>query len=82
MVIFDNGVVQQSGITIGNVYDINFLKQIIDLPTQKRIVGDWSLWINSSIIRNPFKSRTNTFHPGFTYKTLVYILEGNTIRYK
>jgi hypothetical protein len=40
VVIFDNGVVQQSGITKGNVHDINFLKQIEDLSVQKEILGD------------------------------------------
>jgi hypothetical protein len=40
VVIFDNGVVQQSGITKGNVHDINFLKQVKDLPAQKKILGD------------------------------------------
>ena len=40
VVIFDNGVVQQSGITKGNVHDINFLKQINELPVHKQIIGD------------------------------------------
>jgi hypothetical protein len=40
VVIFDNGVVQQSAITKGNVHDINFLKQIDELPVHKNIVGD------------------------------------------
>lgn len=40
LVIFDNGVVQQSGITKGNVDDINFLKQINELPVHKQIIGD------------------------------------------
>jgi hypothetical protein len=40
VIIFDNGVVQQSGITKGNVHDINFLKQVADLPSQKQIIGD------------------------------------------
>lgn len=40
VVIFDNGVVQQSGITKGNVHDINFLKQVKDLPAKKNILGD------------------------------------------
>lgn len=40
VVIFDNGVVQQSGITKGNVHDINFLKQIEQLPVHKQMLGD------------------------------------------
>jgi Transposase DDE domain len=40
VVIYDNGVVQQSGITKGNVHDINFLKQIEGLPVQKQMIGD------------------------------------------
>lgn len=40
VVIYDNGVVQQSGITKGNVHDINFLKNIGKLPFKKQILGD------------------------------------------
>jgi hypothetical protein len=40
VIIFDNGVVQQSGITKGNVHDINFLKQVENLPAKKKIIGD------------------------------------------
>lgn len=40
VIIFDNGVVQQSGITKGNVHDINFLKQIEELPVHKQMIGD------------------------------------------
>jgi hypothetical protein len=40
VIIYDNGVVQQSGITKGNVHDINFLKQAKDLPVKKTILGD------------------------------------------
>lgn len=40
VVIFDNGVVQQSGITKGNVHDINFLKQLENLPERKQLLGD------------------------------------------
>ncbi|MBK7884730.1 MAG: transposase [Chitinophagaceae bacterium] len=40
VIIFDNGVVQQSGITKANVHDINFLKQVKNLPTEKKMLGD------------------------------------------
>jgi len=40
VVIYDNGVVQQSGITKGNVHDINFVKQLEDLPHGKELLGD------------------------------------------
>jgi hypothetical protein len=40
VVIFDNGVVQQSGITKGNVHDINYLKSISKLPSGKQLLGD------------------------------------------
>ena len=40
VIIFDNGVVQQSGITKGNVHDINFLKTVHDLPSGKFLLGD------------------------------------------
>jgi hypothetical protein len=40
VVIYDNGIVQQSGITKGNVHDINFLKQVENLPADKQLLGD------------------------------------------
>ena len=40
VIIFDTGVVQQSAITKANVHDINFLKQVKDLPAKKKILGD------------------------------------------
>jgi len=40
VIIFDNGVVQQSGITKGNVHDINFLKTAAKLPAKKLLLGD------------------------------------------
>jgi Transposase DDE domain len=40
VVIFDNGVVQQSGMTKGNVHDINYLKNLDKLPAKKQLLGD------------------------------------------
>ena len=40
VVIFDNGVVQQSGVTKGNVHDINYLKGLSNLPAGKQLLGD------------------------------------------
>lgn len=40
VIIFDNGVVQQSSITKGNVHDIHFLKRIKQLPSRKFLLGD------------------------------------------
>jgi hypothetical protein len=40
VVIFDNGVVQQGGITKGTVHDINYLKEIKTLPIKKYLLGD------------------------------------------
>jgi Transposase DDE domain len=40
VIIYDNGVVQQSGITKANVHDINFLKEAEDLPPKKTMLGD------------------------------------------
>ena len=40
VVIFDNGVVQQSGVTKGNVHDIRYLKDITKLPEGKYLLGD------------------------------------------
>lgn len=40
VVIFVNGVVQQSGITKGNVHDINYLKSVSKLPSGEQLLGD------------------------------------------
>jgi hypothetical protein len=40
VVIYDNGVVQQSGITKGNIHDINYLKSVAKLPSGKQLLGD------------------------------------------
>jgi hypothetical protein len=40
VVIYDNGVIQQAGISKANVHDINFLKEIDHLPKQKSLLGD------------------------------------------
>lgn len=40
VVIYDNGVIQQSGITKGNVHDINYLKSVTKLPPGKQLLGD------------------------------------------
>jgi hypothetical protein len=40
VVIFDNGVVQQSAVTKGNVDDINYLKSVNHLPSGKQLLGD------------------------------------------
>lgn len=40
VIIYDNGVVQQSALTKGNVHDINFLKTVENLPQGKLLLGD------------------------------------------
>ncbi|WP_341835360.1 IS982 family transposase [Chitinophaga pollutisoli] len=40
VVIYDNGAIQQAGITKANVHDINFLKEIDSLPAKKSLLGD------------------------------------------
>ena len=40
VVIYDNGVIQQSALTKGNVHDINFLKSVEHLPGGKQLLGD------------------------------------------
>lgn len=40
VIIFDNDIVQQSGITKGNVHDINYLKEVEKLPKGKLLLGD------------------------------------------
>ncbi len=39
LVIYDNGVIQQAGISKA-VHDINFLKEIVGLPAKKSLLGD------------------------------------------
>jgi hypothetical protein len=40
VVIFDNGVVQQSAVTKGNVHIMNYLKSVNHLPSGKQLLGD------------------------------------------
>ncbi|ATL48909.1 IS982 family transposase [Chitinophaga caeni] len=40
VIIYDNGAIQQAGITKANVHDINFLKQLDRLPAKKSLLGD------------------------------------------
>ncbi len=40
VIIFGKGVVQQSGITKGNVHDINYLKSVESLPGEKQLPGN------------------------------------------
>ncbi|GAA0565846.1 IS982 family transposase [Chitinophaga japonensis] len=40
LIIYDNGVIQQAGITKANIHDINFLKDLDALPEQKVMLGD------------------------------------------
>jgi hypothetical protein len=53
-VIFDNGVVQQSGITKRNVHGINFLKQVKNLPENRKILGDIA-YISKTLQMDLFK---------------------------
>jgi len=55
VVIFDNGVVQQSGITKGNVHDINYLKEIENLPANKILLGDRA-YISKTVQEDLFSS--------------------------
>lgn len=40
LIIYDNGVIQQSGITKGNVHDINYLKEVEFTKPQMKLLGD------------------------------------------
>jgi len=55
VVIFENGVIQQSGVTKGNVHDINFLKSIELLPPQKDLLGDRA-FISQTVQLNLFEN--------------------------
>jgi hypothetical protein len=46
VVIFDNGVVQQSDVIKGNVHDINFPKNAGELPLGKMLLGDKAYRLN------------------------------------
>lgn len=46
MVIYDNCVVQQSGITKGNIHDINYLMSVVKLPSGKQLLGDRAYCLN------------------------------------
>jgi len=86
VVIFDNGVVQQSGITKGNVHDINYLKGIDKLPPKKQLLGDrayrstplqMDLFDKFKVkLRVPFKSNQHDYkkHPK-KYKTKRQMVE-------
>lgn len=50
VVIFDNGVVQQSGVKKGNVHDINYLKGLEKLPSGKVLLGDRAYRSNPLLI--------------------------------
>ena len=86
VVIFDNGVVQQSGVTKGNVHDINYLKGIDDLPPKKQLLGDRAYRSNplqmdlfdkfKVKLRVPFRSNQHDYkkHPK-KYKTKRQMIE-------
>jgi hypothetical protein len=40
VIIYDNDVVLQSGLTKGNAHDINFLKGVQNLPERKMLLGN------------------------------------------
>ncbi len=40
VIIFDTGVVQQIGVTKGNVHEINYLKELDKLAAKKLLLGD------------------------------------------
>ncbi len=75
MVIFDNGVVQQSDVTKGNVHDINYLKDLKKLPSGKLLLGDRAYRSNplqmdlfkrfNVKLRVPFRTNQNEYkkHP-------------------
>lgn len=86
VVIFDNGIVQQSGVTKGNVHDINYLKGIDKLPPKKQLLGDRAYRSNPLQIdlfdkfkvklRVPFRSNQHDYkkHPK-KYKTKRQMIE-------
>lgn len=55
VVIFANGVIQQSGVTKGNVHDINFLKSIESFPLHKDLLGDRA-FISKTVQLNLFEN--------------------------
>lgn len=55
VIIYDNGVVQQSGITKANVHDISYLKEVEHLPKGKLLLGDRA-YVSQPLQMELFKS--------------------------
>ena len=66
VIIYDNGVVQQSGITKGNVHDINFLKNVESLPNKKTLLGDRA-YISNPLQYSLFQDYTVSLKVPFRY---------------
>jgi len=71
MVIFENGVIQQGSITKANVHDINFLKQIEDLPVNKELLGDRA-YISQTVQADLFTSYQVKLKVPFRYNQHEY----------
>jgi hypothetical protein len=71
VVIFDNGVVQQSGITKGNVHDINFLKSVDKLPLKKRLLGD-KAYLSKALQMDLFEKYSVELRVPFRYNQYDY----------
>lgn len=66
VIIYDNGVVQQSGITKGNVHDITFLKEVDSLPKRKTLLGDRA-YISNPLQYSLFDDYSVTLKVPFRY---------------
>lgn len=71
VIIYDNGVVQQSGLTKGNVHDINFLKEVESLPCKKTLLGDRA-YISNPLQYSLFEDYSVTLKVPFRYNQLNY----------
>jgi len=86
VIIFDNGVVQQSYVSKANVHDINFLKEIENVPSNKLLLGDRAYRSNplqldlfekhQITLKVPFRSNQKDYkkHPK-KYKTKRQMIE-------
>ena len=86
VIIYDNGVVQHSTVTKANVHDINFVKELENIPSNKILLGDrayrsnplqLSLFEKFKVkLKVPFRSNQKDFkkHPK-KYKTKRQMIE-------
>lgn len=79
VIIYDNGVVQQSAITKGNVHDINFVKQLAGLPKDKELLGDRA-YISKTVQLDLFEKYSVNLKVPFRYNQHHYSKHPKSLR--